>query len=200
MGGGQKPIDVRAAEAAGKPYGRRAIWLHFRELAENGPVIIADLVIRTRISRRTIRDYMESLVKGGFAGKTLENGKAFYELIRDTGFEHPRLNGKGEKIINKRDRMWMQMKILGTFSSRELAFASSNAACVVSPEDAKDYCSRLHQAGYLQVMTDATHNSQAVYRLIPGMRTGPLAPMVQRTKVVFDPNLNRVMWHEVMEP
>lgn len=28
------------------------------------------------------------------------------------------------------------------------------------------------------------------------MESGPKAPLVQRTKVVFDPNWNRVMWIE----
>ena len=199
---GQKPINVRAAEAGGKPYGRRAIWLCFRELSEKGPVTLRDLTLKTEINRGTIRTYMESLVAGGYAEKSpyVRCEWTAYRLIRDVGVEHPRLNRKGEAIVTSRDTMWRSMKMLPMFTAHDLALTATTSRCTVSPTDAIDYCKHLHAAGYLAVVREGGKEGRSVYRLLPGMRTGPLAPMVQRSKVVFDPNLNSVVWNEDIEP
>lgn len=199
---GQKPIHVRAVEAGGKPYGRRAIWLRFRELSEQGPVTLFDLALKTSINKGTIRTYMESLVTGGYAEKSsfVRGAWTAYRLIRDVGVEHPRLNKKGEAIVTCRETMWRSMKMLPMFTAHDLALTATTSRCTVSPTDARDYCKHLHAAGYLAVVREGGKDGKAIYRLLPGMRTGPLAPMVQRSKVVFDPNLNSVMWHETLEP
>ena len=199
---GQKPVSVRAADAGGKPYGRRAIWLCFRELSEKGPVTLLDLAVKTRINRGTIRTYMESLVAGGYAEKSpfVRGEWTAYRLIRDVGVEHPRLNKKGEAIVTSRETMWRSMKMLPMFTAQDLALTATTSRCTVSPVDAADYCKHLLAAGYLALVREGGKDGKAVYKLLPGMRTGPLAPMVQRTKVVFDPNTNKVMWNEEMEP
>jgi hypothetical protein len=205
---GQKPVSVRAAEAGGKPYGRRAIWLCFRELSDKGPVTLLDLALKTRINRGTIRTYMESLVAGGYAEKShfVRGEWTAYRLIRDVGIEHPRLNKKGETIVTSRESMWRSMKMLSTFTARDLALTATTSRRAVAPVDAADYCKHLLAAGYLALVSDGGKDGKgarplrAVYMLLPGMRTGPLAPMVQRAKVVFDPNINKVMWNEEIEP
>ena len=206
---GQKPVNVRAADAGGKPYGRRAIWLCFRELSEKGPVTLFDLALKTRINRGTIRTYMESLVAGGYAEKSpfVRGEWTAYRLIRDVGALHPRLNKKGEAIVTSRETMWRSMKMLPMFTAQDLALTATTSRCTVSPVDAADYCKHLLAAGYLALVHEGDKDGKgarplrAVYKLLPGMRTGPLAPMVQRTKVVFDPNLGSVMWaDEEIEP
>ncbi len=199
---GQKPIDVRAAESGGKPYGRRAIWLAFRVLSEQGLVTLLDLALKTGIGRATIRTYMESLVAGGYAEKSAYRRAEWttYRLIRDVGVMHPRLNKKGEAVITSRDSMWRSMKMLPVFTAQDLALTATTSRRAVSALDAADYCKHLHAAGYLAVVREGGPGVKTVYKLLPGMRTGPLAPMVQRAKVVFDPNRNQVMWHEEIDP
>lgn len=198
----QKPVNIRAAEAKGKPYGRRAIWLAFRAASKNGPVTLRGLALQTGINRGTIRTYMESLVLGGYAEKSsfMRLKDTTYQLIRDVGVEHPRLNKKGEAVVTSRDNMWRSMKMLPAFTAQDLALTASTSRCMVSPVDAADYCRHLHSAGYLAVLREGGMDGKTVYKLLPNMRTGPLAPMVQRTKVVFDPNRNEIVWHERIEP
>lgn len=165
---------------------------------------LSTLAIKTRIKRATIRTYMESLVAGGYAERCVtrrpKGTLVAYRLIRDVGVEHPRLNQQGEEIITSRDCMWRSMKMLSTFTAADLALTASTSRCQVSPVDAANYCKHLHAAGYLALVREGGPHGKAVYKLLPTMRTGPHAPMVQRTKLVFDPNLNRVMWHEELEP
>lgn len=201
----QKPVNIVASEFNGKPYGRRAIWLAFRELSGKGPVTLRELDLKTGINEKTIHTYLESLVKGGYAEKSrfVRGEWTTYRLIRDVGVEHPRLNRNGEPVVTSRDGMWRSMKMLPVFTAKDLALTASTSHCKVSEVDAKDYCGHLHAAGYLAVVQEGDRsgkNGKTVYKLIPSMRTGPLAPMVQRTKVVFDPNINKVMSHEDMEP
>ncbi len=150
----QKPIHIRASEAGGKPYGRRAIWLAFRELAQTGPVSLDALVLKTRINRGTIRTYLDSLVLGGYAEKSafVRGRTTAYRLIRDVGVEHPRLNKRGEPVVTSRETMWRSMKMLPAFTAADLAVTATTSKCTVSPTDARDYCKHLHAAGYLGVV------------------------------------------------
>jgi hypothetical protein len=91
--------------------------------------------------------------------------------------------------------MWRTMQLIVSFSPRDLAGTASTDQMPVSEVDAKFYLKALKAAGYLQVVKEATKKTQACYRLIK--RTGPLPPMVQRTKVVFDQNLGEIVHHEV---
>ena len=53
--------------------------------------------------------------------------------------------------------------------------------------EAAEYCRYLHLAGYL------TRRGGA-YQMHATAFTGPRAPMIQRTRRVWDPNRNEVRW------
>lgn len=207
---GQKPVDVQAKKAKGKPYGRQAVWEALRQHGVSGDwTSLSTLALAVRQNKRTVDDYCKALCAGGYAeGKKIRakieghhnTTHNVYRLIRDTGVHAPRLNARGEAVITARDHMWRCMKMLDHFGPDELAVVSSTEDCMVAAADANKYCQCLHKAGYLLVIQPATTQCKAEYKLRASMKTGPHAPMIQRTKVVFDPNLQRIMWHEDLEP
>ena len=53
---------------------------------------------------------------------------------------------------------------------------------------------RLQRAGYLKVAVSKGPYRRARYMLIPARNSGPQAPLIQRIKQVYDPNLGKVVW------
>lgn len=203
------PIHIQAA--SGKPYGRQAMWNAIRSMR----VFTAkDIAHASNRKPDTVREYFKRLMQAGIiqAGDKIVTGKVNnpfqalqfqaqqYILVQDIGHEAPRLNPDGSPLVEARDHMWRTMKMLQSFTYFDLATAASTEDCPVNPRDAQDYCGDLLRAGYLVCLRNSTPNSKALYRLLPRMNTGPHAPKVQRTKCVFDPNLNKIMWHEDIEP
>ena len=195
-----KPIHLVAAQANGKPYGRRAVWAMICELGS-----FTQLELRARLPQVTehvVREYVNALVKAGYviAGArvpaTLSTGRERqYKLARNTGIDAPRLRKDGSEIPpTKQQQMWMAMRVLGWFTPATLAMAASTPSTPVAESAAEDYIWHLCRAGYLQI----SENEPTIYRMEDD--TGGLAPMVQRTKVVFDLNTNTLRWHEEMEP
>jgi hypothetical protein len=195
----RKPVHAEIAAAAGKLPGRRGVWAAVREL---GTFTRAELRLRvTHVKAQTVNEYLGSLVRGGFveAKPRIEGtyrgcGKVrSYVLTRDVGVDAPRLRRNGTELpTTAQQRMWLAMKIIGPFTPEELAGSASTPEAEVSVATAKRYIRHLAGAGYLNDL------GGGAYRLVND--TGGPAPMVERTKVIFDPNLNRIMWHEVIEP
>ena len=52
----------------------------------------------------------------------------------------------------------------------------------------------LRTAGYLR-----KKKGDKNYTLVLGMNTGPLAPQIQKTKQIYDPNLQKVIWSNKKE-
>lgn len=193
------PIHIVAEAAGGKPYGRRAVWQAIRELQ-----VFTAMEVRLRIPHvkgSLVDDYLALLVRGGFVergpmvkGMGLGCGKVRqFTLLRDTGVEAPRLRKDGSPVPpTAQQHMWLAMKILGTFTVDDLLSSAATGNVPVHSHTAELYVSHLHNAGYLVKL-----NADA-YMLVNN--TGGLAPMIQRTKCVFDPNLNKIMWHEDIEP
>lgn len=203
----RKPVDQEAAAGKGKSYGRQAMWDAMREKRE---FTVEALAFASSRHKTSVSDYLKRLSAAGIIEEcgtmpsTLNPHSRFqqkvYRLVNDTGNLAPRLTADGKPLIEARDQMWRTMKMLSSFTSVDLAAAASTEECAVSPVDAKDYCKHLHKAGYLTLLRHPSPTAKAVYRLLPSMNTGPHAPKVQRTKLVFDPNRQEVMWHEEIEP
>lgn len=146
--------------------------------------------------RDTIRDFLRRLVKGGYLRVVREeptNGtgspRRVYRLVKDQP-DAPQLRRDGTPAVRvgrANEQMWRTMKMVDRFGYADLAMLSSTESCRVTFETAKSYVVALHTAGYLKRI------DRGLYRLRPDMNTGPLAPMVQRTDWVFDPNLKKPM-------
>lgn len=196
----KRPAHIEALRAQGKPYGRRAVWAMIRELES-----FTRLELRARlpqVHKHVVHEYLSALVKGGYvlAGDMVKaalssSRERMYHLARDVGVDAPRLRKDGSELPpTGQQKMWMAMKVLGWFTPSALAGAASINGMIVAESAAEEYVKHLSRAGYLQ--TSGTDEKR--YRLLDD--TGGLAPMVQRTKVVFDPNTNTLRWHEELEP
>lgn len=141
----------------------------------------------------TIRDYLRGLVAAGIVAAD-EDGS--YRLVEDLGPEAPRVRSDGTRVPPSlgQDHMWRTIQMSrGGFSATDLAIGARTEEVSVSATTAKSYVLRLCKAGYLDILVPGGPGREAVYALRPGMRTGPRAPMILATKVVWDPNLGKAM-------
>lgn len=203
----RKPVHIESQSRNGKPYGRQAMWEAMRKQKSFS---LLDIALASGRDSSSVGEYVRRLINAGIVEEaglipsTFTSHKRYqrrqFRLLRDVGAEAPRLRPDGSPLVEARDQMWLTMKMLASFNYADLAAAASTESCPVSPVDAQNYCGHLLKAGYLAVIRASTPTNKAVYRLLPSMNTGLHAPMVQRAKVVFDPNTNKVMWHEEIEP
>lgn len=195
---GQKPIHIRAQSAAGKLMGRDAMWHIIRQLKQfTINQVRGELSASQGCNRATIKSYINSLVSGGYLSLSGMKGRELaFNLEKDIGAERPRIGSDGQpsKQGLGREQMWRAMRILGEFSSHDLATSASLPNSTVSPETTKEYCLFLERAGYLVVTAKGKPGHPPSYRFIPSKFTGPKPPMIQRIKQVFDPNLQQVVW------
>ena len=163
----------------------------------------------TKIDELRVQFYLPGLYKAGYIkpdktprGQKLSRDdfkKITWELINDVGIDAPRVTREGKPVKQGilRNQMWRTMKMLNRFTYIDLAIHASTDEHAVSRADAKNYCNYLHKAKYLSVVRAAVKGKKpkpALYQFINSKNTGPDAPIVQRIKVVFDPNLNEVVW------
>jgi len=187
-----RPIDQLSKSK--KPYGQDGIWIEIRKL---NVFTATQIVIATDINRKTITDYIKRLEAGGYVEKhkQFDETKMFI-LVRDAGVHAPRLKKDGTPVTmgSGTKNMWRSMRMLKTFTSRDLALHSTTDTVVVEEATAHRYCGMLLKAKYLRVLKKAVPGKcQATYRFVRD--TGPKPPQIQNVKQVFDPNLNEVTYY-----
>ncbi len=182
-----KPMDKRNGYDT-----RQAVWNAIREKKVFN---IKDIRDETTLKPDSVRDYVVGLENGGFLERVdpaeMGSGAVYcWRLVKDIGVEAPRVRKDGTPVTSGkgRENMWNAMRIMRTFTARELAVAARTPDCFVKESTAADYAKHLWFAGYLSKRDDGS------YYMLPTAYTGPKAPMIQRTKVVWDPNQNRARW------
>lgn len=179
--------------------GHQHFWSTMRELRR---FTVADIDGAGNARRDTVRDYVRRLRRAGILKRVGAEPKPgtdadVYEIVYDPGPEAPSVRRDGTVIPRPglgNEQMWRAMKMLGFFNHRDLSVHASTDEVAVKTATAKAYLKHLLAAGYLAVATPAAGSKPAVYRLVKN--TGPLAPMIQRTDWVWDPNLRAVMGQE----
>ncbi|MFN3985703.1 MAG: hypothetical protein ACK4KV_09435 [Rhodocyclaceae bacterium] len=211
----RKPITI---EGAASP--RQRAWAAIRTRGVSACWTLDDIQADTRRARAlggsvepaTLLTYVQSLVAAGLvrvvsSEKVRGNcARKTYALVRDEGAEAPRVRRDGTRVIQglAQEQMWRTLRMLGhgDTNARELAAHASSTSTTVAETAANDYLRRLAQAGYLDTTRPGHGTGRggvlARYRLRPEMNTGPRPPMVCRTRVVFDPNLQAVVWAPVV--
>ncbi len=195
----RKPILKHfPAGSGGRPYGRQGTWDAIRALKK---FTLSQLRIKApQNPKATIRDYVNALLRGGYLERSAQlvpcasAGRPEYQytLIRDIGVEAPRLRKDGTELPpTGQQNMWLALKILGAVTPAQLAAQASTAETAVPESTAAHYLRHLHCAGYLKLS-----NVDGVGRYSLVDNTGGLAPMITRAKLVFDPNEQRIRWHE----
>ncbi|MBL4800888.1 MAG: hypothetical protein JKY45_03270 [Emcibacter sp.] len=186
-----KPIDQTTKGNVLPP--RQSIWKFIRGRKDTFTTI--DISNELKINLLQSRTYLKSLVKAGFIEVVdLPRNAAqpvSYKFIKGP-MTAPRVRKDGSRVTqgSGQNNMWRTMKMAGKFTLPDLARAASTDEVTVSIEAAKGYVGMLTRAGYLRKISD----KPSLWTLPICKRTGPLAPMIQRVKQVFDPNLNKVVW------
>jgi len=185
---------------------REALWAEIRRRKR---FTVSDLAAKTSIAPGTIRTYVLGLERAGYLERAEDDSAKKrityvanqflalkYRLVRDTGAEAPRVRKNGEVVTQglAREAMWRTMRILREFSWVDLANIASTEAVKVHREDARKYCQLLRLAGYLVTAVPGGPGKPERYRFVVSRYSGPRAPMLQRVRQVFDPNLKQVVW------
>lgn len=181
--------------------GYEAIWSHIRQKGSEH-FTLTDIDKLTNAKRQTVRDYLMRLVRAGFVER-LENKRGdewVYKAVKRP-LKAPRIRRDGGIVKQGagRDQMWRTMKMLRTFTAKDLAISASTEEVRIKVTSAEDYLKFLCRAGYLKISTPHKDgypdtSRKATYRFIESKNTGPAAPMIQRVKRVYDPNLEEVVW------
>lgn len=193
-----RPIDVMAKLTVRVPRGHQGYWEIIRSLGtDGGRFTLDDVDQMTNAHRASVRDYLRRLTRAGIVASDGDqnNGVRTYALVANPGPEAPRLrrDGSPAKAPLGQENMWRTMKMAGAsgFTARDLAISAATEEHPVKFETAKAYIKALHKAGYLVMVSGGNCREPGIYRLLPSMISGPLAPMIQRVKAVWDPNLCR---------
>jgi hypothetical protein len=189
------PVAEQAAAAGGKPWGRRAVWAAVRELKQFTRIELRMAI--PHVSAGIVSAYLGALMRGGYVkaggkvpGPTRGNGERLvqYQLVNDIGVDAPRLRRDGRPLPpTAQQNMWLAIKIEQWFTVADLAVTASTEETPIPLETAAVYVRHLYDAGYLE-------RRDVRYRLINN--TGGYAPMIQKMKIMFDPNLNQLVWHD----
>ncbi|WP_186390133.1 hypothetical protein [Stappia sp. TSB10P1A] len=144
-----------------------------------------------------ITDYLRRLVRAGILAEVgtepahgRRRGRRIYRLVQRHQ-EAPRLRRDGSQAPTPANQlMWNTMRNLlrDGFTAHELATFAATDEVTVPVVTAQSYVKHLAGAGYLIVLQKSVGSRPAKWRLKPSMVSGPLAPKLLRTHVVYDPN------------
>lgn len=200
----RKPITTYA----GGKGPRQLIWEAIRALGTEATWTRYQIARAANVEDNTLNTYMQALLKAAIVAKVSEEkisnvaSEASYRLIRDEGLEAPRLRRDGSRVTQGlvQEQMWRALRMLkADTNARELAAHASTTTVPVSESAAEHYLGALKLAGYLACTKEgkglgrAGKGMLARYRLMPLFNTGPRPPMICKTKVLYDPNLDRVV-------
>ena len=195
----RKPVTTYA----GGKGPRQRVWEAIRAQcdAEWTRVQIAAL---SGIDGSTLSSYIQSLEHAGIVKMVRQKpgARKHYRLINDEGVEAPRLRTDGTRCTQGlvQEQMWRTLRMMrGDTNARELAAHASTPRIPVAFGTANEYLKTLKKAGYLEVTLPGKGGSTqrcalARYRLIPSCNTGPRPPVICKTRTVYDPNVDKIVW------
>ena len=178
---------------------RQRVWELIR--AQRGARFELREVTPDDVSPATARTYVQSLAAAAIITPRGARGAALmphclikgWTLAQDLGIEAPRVRRDGTPVTQgmAQEQMWRALRMLTIdINARELAAYASTPSVVVSLAAAGDYLRNLHHAGYLTSVVPKAPVGKPLHRyhLLAGHNSGPRAPMVCRTDVLYDPN------------
>ncbi|MFH1796302.1 MAG: hypothetical protein ABIF45_17570 [Pseudomonadota bacterium] len=181
------------------PRGFDGYWKLILELDEHGPWTIRQIVLRTNVSTRSVSQFVDRLRKAGIAALVetrvsvagQKSATACYRLTRRP-IDTPRLYPDGsERPEDDLQLLWRTMKMVKSFTPRELADQAGSDDRAVGLELTRQYVSRLCAVGIVAVTQPVRSRREARYRLVRNL--GARAPRILTARVVFDPNAKQVI-------
>lgn len=200
------PVHVTAAKP--RAGGHDAIWKAIRARRTFTP---PELIRDSGCHNTTVRNYLRALAAAGIVAETADLAPArsghvglpaagqfrprIWKLVKDVGEDTPRVRRDGtmSQMGEGRTNLWRTLRYLKVFTARDLAIIASTETVAIAEAEARFYCKMLTHAGYLSA-SGGVEAAGTVYTFIPSRNTGPRPPKIQRTKHVYDANLNKVVW------
>ncbi|MBQ1761283.1 MAG: hypothetical protein IIZ92_00090 [Aquincola sp.] len=182
---------------------RERLWAAMQRLSAAGPFEVSDVATKADTTMDAARDYLLGLVAAGHARCVQPGARvgARYQgstyMLTSTLRMAPQVNKLGQPLARPQGTtaMWRAMRIRKLFDAAQIAADASVGEVTCSLATAKDYIKHLGKAGYLvqhQAARRQAHNHKLqVWRLVRD--TGPIAPSITATKVVFDRNLGELV-------
>lgn len=208
-------IQLELRVTSGKPVlrGHDHYWCVIRDLGKLKTNTFSFSQIAERCNDpkdKSIGDYLHRLQKGGFVevvhtefSPTQRGGSVarnVYRLLkRPTATPILNRDGTAGKQGLCNMQMWRAIRSLKQFDKRELSLAATTSEVAVAVNTALTYAHHLANAGYLIVVRKGRSTTPTIWRLRPSMNTGPEAPKILRSKMVYDVNRNEVMGVPVAE-
>jgi hypothetical protein len=186
------------------PRGNEGFWQIICQLSEaQGTFTVADIDGESNASIKNISLYLKSLVAAGYVAKVdgrqhRIKGKyptPHYRLLRHVA-RAPRVRADGSAIPPAaQDNLWTAMRSLPSFGLDELVFAATTPEVKPKKSTARRFVGFLLKAGYLnsQPAPHGLRHRGRVFRLKPGMNTGPSTPCKREicAGMAWDPNLKK---------
>lgn len=197
----RRPTPQWIALKARVPRGYEDYWRLIRAAAAAGAgtFTISEIAGETNAQRQSVEHYVARLRAGGFVGLAepakINKPNVFRLLKSPTTAPRLRADGSEITIASAQERLWRAMRSLVRFSTRELAYAATVEKHPVLVKTAQRYVNQLACAGYLEAQ--GASRRPALYRLKPGMNTGPKPPSILAIDAVWDRNLNEVIGEPV---
>jgi hypothetical protein len=180
------------------PRGNDGFWQIICQLHEaQGTFTVADIDGESNVNIKMIQKYLRLLIAGGFVERAARsNNQRFvapaYRLVKHQK-RAPRVRADGSLIAPAIEHLWTAIRNLKTFGLKDLIFAATTPDVSPSYALAKRYATYLTSAGYLSVLQPKVGSRPQLWRLKPGMNTGPKPPgrKAINAAAMWDPNLGR---------
>lgn len=181
------------------PRGNEAFWELILALDKAGPWTIRQLVDRSNVTTGAIGQFVDALRLAGIAevverrlnGRPGLDPAAFYRLTRRP-LDCPRLRRDGTELPEPQVQvLWRTMRMVKSFSPRELVDLASEGGRSINLSHARSYVSLLISAGVVVQQKSNGHGQEGLYRLKRDL--GPRAPKILHARIVFDPNSSQVL-------
>ena len=210
------PFILEMELKASRLRGHDHFWDVIRAHGVGGEFTVVDVVGQTNAHQASVDDFVRRLLRAGYlalAGyRQVANPhwtvnkavKARLYRVLKVPSDTPSLrrDGSAGSYGTGRQNMWNILRgpqAREGIDARDLVLLAETDDVPVSLASAKEYLGRLEVAGYLKVAQKAASGRLTRYRLAPGMNTGPKAPKLLKTRVVYDPNRREVVGDTVAE-
>ncbi|MGR3501575.1 hypothetical protein [Pseudaestuariivita sp.] len=169
---------------------------HWRAAQELKEFTVPQLIARTSGAQETsVRSHIRRWLALGLIEQASEGVRGEPATFRLTGKTPPILEADASDQSPERN-MWRAMRGLASFTPSDVSCHASTEECEVSSHLAETYCRALYGAGFLRMLRGGKRGlREPIYRLLP--ISGPLPPVIQRVRAVWDPNEKR---HIVLTP
>jgi hypothetical protein len=183
-------------------------WDHYWSVAmefaaRNEAFTTRDIEWRSNTRRTDIRDFLKRLKLAGFI-EDAGGEPASYRVVRMQSAT-PRVRRDGSVIdhVGCNQAMWNTMRSLRCAGRALPPMTWSTGApptrCGSARPAPRATIKRLNGAGYLVLRQKGGPQKLALWALLPDMNTGPDAPKVLRSHVVFDPNRQALVGETIAE-